>query len=171
MKTTTEFRSGDAFGGGVLAGLAAGLLLEIVMFVVAVAAGHDPWPPMKIAGIAFLGPDRALSTASDPAAVTVGLCSHFLVSAAWGGLFGMIAFGRSHRTTLILGALYGIVVWLGMDLLVMPAVGAAFLRTQVPVPMAIAQHVVFGLVLAAAFLPFQQRLPRAERLRHAPVGA
>lgn len=147
-----------ASGGGVIAGLAAGLFLTLMMLLTFSLKGQDLWLAFKGTSVPFFG-KRAMVPGFDLAPVVVGAIAHYAISAGWGFLFGILAYGLSRPLTLLAGALWGIVVWLGMYYAVLPIVGLAAMARSVPVGTAVLNHVLFGLVLSAAFLPFQRRLP------------
>lgn len=155
-------RKGEALGEGVAAGLVAGAALSLLMTTMNLLHGQDIWMGMKTAGLPFMG-ERAMQPGFEAGPVLVGVLCHFAVSAVWGALFAVFAYGMSRSATVGLGALWGIVVWLGMYYVVLPVVGAGDLPRNVPVGMAVLSHVFFGLILGVAFLPFQR--VRVVRLR------
>lgn len=144
----------DEIRGGLIAGLLAGAVLSLVMIAMNVFTGQDVWTGMKLSGYPFLR-EAALQPGFEPVAVLVGLLCHVAVSAGWGMLFGMIAYRMSRPATIAFGVCWGIVVWLAMFYLVLPVVGAGELAHSVPMGFAVAEHVVFGVVLAFGFLPYQ----------------
>ncbi|HZN93313.1 MAG TPA: DUF6789 family protein [Myxococcales bacterium] len=144
--------------GGVLAGLAAGLFLAVVLVLTFALKGQDFWPAFKGAAAPFYR-GRATLPGFDPGPVLLGTIAHFAISAAWGWLFAVICYGLPRSATLVAGVLWGVVVWLGMYYVVLPIVGLREMARSAPVGMAIFQHILFGVVLAAAFLPYQRRVP------------
>jgi hypothetical protein len=70
--------------------------------------------------------------------------------------------------TLLAGVLWGVVVWLGMLYVALPVLGFPAGGNS-PLPVAIFTHVLFGVVLAAAFLPYQRELPPIGRHGGTPV--
>lgn len=147
---------GRGIWGGTVAGVVAGTFLSGYMLVMNLITGQDMWMGAKMAGAPFLG-EAAMQPGFAAQPVAVGVLSHFAVSIVWGALFGALVIGRSRPATIAYGALYGVVVWLGMFYAVLPAVGLRAMAQSVPVHLAIIEHVLFGLVLAVAFLPFQPR--------------
>jgi len=150
-----------------------GVVLSVTALSLNVAAGLDRWVTLKTAGLPFLG-DRAVEPGPDTLAVVVGLATHFAISIGWGATFALLFYGVRPWLTLLSGGLWGLVVWLGMYGLVLPAIGLGVLPRQTPVASAVIQHVVFGLSLAGALLPFQKsaRADRAETRRpHGPFSA
>ncbi len=155
---------GHQVKGGVIAGLVGGLFLSAMMTVMALAQHGDVWVGFKGAGRPFLG-ERMIQPGFDAVAVLVGFASHLAVSVTWGLLFGLLFYGWSKGMTVVLGALWGIVVWLGMYYVILPLVGLSSVARSVPIGAAIFFHVLFGLVVGIAFLPFQ----REARLRARPL--
>lgn len=157
MRYGTSWRR--AVWGGVVAGIVAGAVLTVFMAMLSMAADQgDVWRGVKFAGMPFLG-DRAAQPGFDATAVLVGLTSHFVVSIAWGVLFALLVRGFSRPATVVLGALYGFVVWIGMFYLVLPLVGMPDVAEGVPRARAALEHVLFGFVVGLVFAPFQR--PRA----------
>ena len=157
-------RKGDlsrAVAGGIAAGIFAGLVLNLTMAGLAIATGGDVWSAFKGAGTPFLG-ERSAQPGYDPLAIAVGVFGHYLVSVTWGVIFAMLAYGFSRGATLVLGLLYGIVVWFGMFFIVLPMVGLGAMTDYGMNAISIASHVLFGFALALGFLPFQ--LPRRTEL-------
>src|SRR5207253_3112455 len=138
-------------GGGVFAVIVAGLILNMVMAGITVRSGGEVWSAFKGAGTPFIG-SRASQPGFDPFAISVGLFGHYLVSIAWGVLFGVLAFGLSRGTTLLAGALFGLVVWAGMFWVVLPIVGLGAMSEYGRNAMAVLTHVIFGIGLGVGFL-------------------
>lgn len=159
-----------ALGGGLIAGLVAGVLLSIGMLIMTASAGGDIWTAMKGAGTPFLG-ERAQQPGFDALAVTVGVACHLGISMIWGVLFGALFYGIGRPATVFMGASWGVVVWLVMYYVVLPVVGLGAITEKTPIAQAILSHVAFGVAVALAFLPFQRRIyrpitttwPRADR--------
>jgi hypothetical protein len=147
-----------AAGGGALAGLLSGLVLAVVLVMINVSSGGSLWTPLKFAGAPLLG-ERAMMPGFDAVGVLVGVGTHLAVSAFWGLTFGVVFFGGSRGLTLLAGLAWGFVVWLVMHFGVMPLVGLGAAARQSPYGIAILEHLLFGVVLAVAFLPFQRSLP------------
>jgi hypothetical protein len=161
----------QAFKGGVIAGLLGGIVISVYMLIANFSQGRDIWVGMKMAGAPFLGLERAMVPGFEAGPVLLGLLCHFAVSVAWGALFGYLFYGFSRGATLALGLLWGVVVWFGMFYIVLPVVGLAEITKSVPVGAAILEHLVFGLAVAAGFLPFQRRVERPTAPRLAPTAS
>jgi hypothetical protein len=156
--------------GGVAAGLFAGLVLSLFMLFLNLISGTDVWQGMKGAGAPFLG-ERAAQPGFDFFAVWVGLFCHFLVSVAWRLIFGVLAYGLSKRNTILFGAAFGIVVWLGMYYVLLPLVGMGQVAVSTPIGMAVLTHVLFGAMLGIGFIPFQREVPYDRQARFTRAGA
>ncbi len=150
-------RTAVALSGGVVAGIFGGIVLSLYGLLSTVARGLDPWVNFKGAAAPFLG-DRAFTPGFDAGSVILGILVHFAVSIGWGALFGLLVFGANPARTLLFGAAYGVLVWLVMYRAVLPLVGLGALAESAAVGPAILEHVIFGLALAVALLPFQRRV-------------
>lgn len=157
-------------GGGIVAGIIAGAVLSVFMTIMNLTQGKDIWVGMKGAALPFLGA-RVHEPGFDSVAVPLGILCHFAVSVGWGALFGVITYGLTKGMTVLAGALWGIVVWLGMYYAVLPLVGAGEVTRTVPVVHAITTHVLFGLVVGLGFLPHQRTIARTSSFptHHAPL--
>lgn len=144
----------DITKGGAVAGIIGGAIIAVIMLARNAASGQDVWAGMKGAGWPFLG-EAAMRPGFELWPVLLGILCHFAVSMAWGIPFGWLAFGRSQAATLVVGALWGLAIWLGMFYVVLPLVGAEAVVRMTPVATAVFEHVLFGLAVAAGFLPFQ----------------
>lgn len=136
---------------GASAGLIAGLVLTALMTAMSHARGADIWYGIKGAAAPFLGA-RAMTAGFDLEAVLLGLAAHLGVSLVWGALFGLFAARMSTLVTMLFSVGYAFIVWLGMYELVLPAVGLGSMRDDAPASRAIMFHLVFSVVLGAAFL-------------------
>lgn len=158
----TEKEARPALEGGIVAGLVGGIFLALLLLAMALLAHQSPWAMLKGAGTPFLH-ERAMSPEFDLTAVAVGVLCHFAISIGWGVLFGALAFGLTRSATLLFGVFWGVVVWLGMYYLLLPAVGMGAMARSEPIGMAVGLHVGFGVALALGFMPFQQYRPRQLR--------
>lgn len=144
--------------GAVVAGLVSGGTLTAMMTIMSALRDKDIWFGIKGAAAPILG-DVAMTPGFHPIAVPLGLALHLFISVGWALAFAALFSGLSKKATVLAGAFWGVVVWLGMYYVVLPLVGLASMRAGAPVSRAIAYHVFFGLMLAVAFLPFQRRQP------------
>jgi hypothetical protein len=154
MNPPAHTRRGRAALGGAASGLVAGLVLTLMMTAMSLAKGNDVWYGIKGTAAPFLG-ERAMEPGFEFLAVWLGLVLHLAISVAWAVPFAFLFYGLGRWSTLLAGAAWGIVVWLGMFYVVLPAVGLEQMQREAPIARAILYHVFFGLAVAVAFLGFQ----------------
>jgi hypothetical protein len=142
--------------GGAVAGLVGGLVIALIGILGNLAEGRGFWVGLKGASAPFLGASRAYTPGFDANAILLGVIGHFLIALIWGVLFGVFVYGASRLTTVLAGLAWGLVVWVGMFLLVLPMVGLRQMAHGVPVGAAIVQHLIFGVATALGFLPYQR---------------
>jgi hypothetical protein len=147
----------QALKGGTFAGFVGGVVLAILLLILMTGRGADPWMVLKGAGAPFLGA-RAHQPGPDMPAVLTGVICHFAVSIIWGWIFGVVLYGYSRAATVIAGVPFGIVVWLVMYYIVLPLLGLH--GGNQSATQGAGLHVIFGLAIAFAFLPFQSSVPR-----------
>ena len=167
MAVHNQWQTTRALKGGVVAGLISGVVLSIVHSLMTAIQGHSVIQGLKFAGIPFLG-KRVFEPGFDHVAIVTGFVTHLAISIGWAVAFALLFFGLSKAMTLVAGAFWGIVVWLGMLYVALPLIGVPAGGNN-PIPVAILTHVLFGIVTAAAFLPFQRELPPVARHRTTPL--
>ena len=164
LHNQAQFRR--AATGGAIAGLVAGIFTSVFLALTNAAKGHDVLQGLKFAGVPLLG-KRALEPGFDHVAIVIGVFDHLVISMAWGFLFGLLFFGLSKGLTLLAGVLWGFVVWVVMLYVALPVLGFPPGGNN-PVPVAIFTHILFAVVLALVFLPFQHEIPTIPRRRPTP---
>lgn len=158
-----------AWRGGSIAGAWGGLALVVWNLLASAATGQNVWPGLKFASLPFLGKE-VLNPGFALWPVLVGTATHFAVSVGWGVLFALLFFGLSRYATVAFGFFWGLVVWIAMFFFVLPIMGAGTIaRAMNPIPV-ILEHLVFGLVVALAFLPHQRPADAAKAGARAPLG-
>lgn len=165
MVARTSGEARHALKGGVVAGIIGGVAMSVFMMAMNVFKGQDIWMGAKMPALPLLG-ERAMEPGFDAWPVLLGMMSHFGVSIGWGVLFALLVFGLARGATVAAGALWGVVVWLGMFYVVLPIVGAGAVVKMMPVGIAIFEHVLFGLAVGIGFLRFQ----RARQPPSHPIG-
>jgi hypothetical protein len=151
--TNTRVHSGSRMKAILITGLIAGTLDIITAFIV-----YQANPVRMLQGIAggAIGRDTAMAGGVPMAAF--GLVIHYLIAMAWTVLFFLIyprlKFLLS-KNIILTGLLYGVVVWLGMNLIVIPYLstipqgsfnwvgvskGMAILMVMVGLPVAVLAH-------------------------------
>jgi hypothetical protein len=142
--------------GGIAAGVVGGVVLSAYMLVTNLVSGRDPWVALKIAALPFFDLERVVRPGFEVVPVLLGVATHFAVSVAWGLLFALIFYGLRKPMTVAAGAIWGIVVWAVMSYVALPVVGATEIVRSTPVAIALLEHMLFGVAVALAFLPFQR---------------
>src|SRR5258708_20067153 len=146
-------------GGGRVAGVIGGLVLTALFLFLAAGAGRDGWTVLKMPSALFFH-RRAMLPGFDAAPVILGALIHLAVSIFWGIAFAVVVFGMSRPATVVLGALWGIVVFAAMYFIVLPLVMSAHhLPSARSLAAPIFEHMLFGLPFAVAFLPFHPHPP------------
>jgi hypothetical protein len=113
---------GDQLKAGLIAGIAAGVVIDVFLFAMQLASGT---PPDKLAAnfvfiaAVLLGPGAS----ANPAAVPLGIVLHFCVAIGWA--LGYVYLVRSQPQLLsrpwISGAAYGLVVYVFMEIILITA--------------------------------------------------
>jgi hypothetical protein len=127
---------------GVLYGLLATLGMTILMLI-GVGTGLSPMPsPIPIALAHW-----ALGDLPGPALLITGMIAHFL----YGGVAGAVLFAvLRDRVTVLWGLAFGLLLWLGMQLIVLPLLGWGLFGSAVTPRIAVATlvlHLVYGAIL------------------------
>lgn len=155
---------------GLFAGVCAGAVLLAFRLLLNASQGGSAWPVLKEPGLPLFRASTVEMPSFELWPVFFGLALHSLISAGWGGLFGLLFFGVSRPATLLAGLGWGVVVWLAMFYVALPLSGAFPVTRRTPVAFAVSSHLLFGLTTALAYLPFQRPLKRRipARRRRAP---
>jgi hypothetical protein len=140
--------------GGTIAGLVGGLAMAIVGAIISLTIGGDIWLESKQIAAAVYGPAALASSGFDAGPVLIGTLLHFVVSAAFGALFGIVMRRVLHLTsdfgTMVLaGLIYGMLLWLLAFFVILPLLNPTLLETYAP--SFIIQHIVYGVVTGLAY--------------------
>ena len=150
---------------GILAGLAAGLAMSVVMMAITTfVMAMGPWAAPKMAWSLVAGKD-AIRPGFELVPVLGGSLIHLALSAAYGLIFAWLSPHVAMRPAL-LGALYGFLIYV-VNIVAMPAIAPGWVGHMAPPDAAMhalqaAEHVVFGVVLGA-FYGAWRRDTRAQR--------
>jgi hypothetical protein len=153
---------------GIGAGLIAGVVFGVMMQMMTAPTPEGARMPMMALVAKVVRSDSVL----------VGWLYHLFNSAVIGGLFGWILGRRVHSYANAAGwgAGYGVAWWVLGGLILMPVflgmpvLAPIRMATMRPVALgSLVGHVLFGVILGAAFLPFRGmvRHPPVERASHA----
>ena len=120
METTVALR--DQLKAGLVAGIAAGVLIDLFLFATQLATGT---PADKLAGnfVFIAAVVLGQSAYTNPAAVPLGILLHFCVAIGWA--LGYVYLARSQPQLVsrpwISGAAYGLVVYVFMEIILITA--------------------------------------------------
>ena len=141
---------------GALAGLVGGIVSAAWALLASPVLGTEPLAETRLAAVPLLG-DAATEPGNALLAFLVGGASHVAVSIAWGIAF-TLACGRLSPIPLLASAVpFGVVVWLVMHRLLLPALGAAWIVAGFSPARAITEHVVYGVGVALGVLLLRRR--------------
>ena len=141
---------------GALAGLAATVPMTVAMEIMHRRLPEPeqyPLPPRIITMKAAEAADLKKSM-GETERTTLTLVSHFAYGASVGALYGPFRQGMPQGAAPFAGACYGLAVWAGSYMGLLPALGVLRPATEHPVRRAalmIGAHLVWGAVLGAAF--------------------
>ncbi|MDQ3205688.1 MAG: hypothetical protein M3Q40_04130 [Pseudomonadota bacterium] len=160
METTTPSTRHPAINAkaAVWAGVIAGLVFVMLeMMMVAMFLGGSPWgPPRMIAAIA-MGRDVLPPPATfDLTILMVAMAIHLVLSIILAFVFALIVKGRPLGTTVIIGAVFGLALYL-INFYLMTAVFPWFAEARNWVSIFV--HIVFGVVLGWVYAGFSRPRP------------
>ena len=150
----------ERFLSGILAGFGATAPMTVAMVAMhrnLPAPQRYPLPPRRIT-IRAAKKTGAKKNLDEPQRTALTLLAHFGYGAAVGGLFGLIA-PRDVSRSIPAGIAYGLLVWAGSYLGLLPALGLHRPATREPEhrnALMIAAHVVWGAA-AGALAPVFRR--------------
>ena len=135
---------------GVIGGIIAGIVFAISEMVMAALTGMPAVAPLQMIGAIVLGP-ATLEAAATAGTLAVGLIVHLVLSAIYGVILALIvlaapALRASIGTLTIVGAVYGLLLWLVNFYVIAPAAFPWFAMAD-PVVQFIAHVVFYGAVL------------------------
>lgn len=146
----------NAITAGMLAGLIGGVAQAIWLMILAAVMGMTAWAPLKLISTMVLGmgPMETPGFAGGP--VLMGAILHLLIMTLVGGLFALIVRNVGLGSSVILGIVYGLAVWLISQyvlwVLIQPE--AALMITGWVAAISL---VIYGLVLGWLYPSFRSR--------------
>lgn len=152
LRAHTNWKS--AAWAGVIGGV---VFLVMEMLLVWLAMGESPWgPPRMIAAIAMGQEVLPPPATFDFVIVLVALLIHFALSVGYGLLLGWIVHRMGMGVALLTGAVFGLIaVYLVNFHLIAPMLFPWFTMAQNWV--SVLSHLVFGLVVAGAYVAYRDR--------------
>jgi len=141
---------------GAIAGMLGGAMMAMfTMLATATYLGMGFFTPLYVIASPLSGPQAMMTTmhggafsfALGPA--VLGLVVHMMWSALWGIIFGLIAYGLHLRgvAAIIGGMVYGVLIMLVMNFVLLPIVGAPHLLNLLGGTTFIIGHLLFGMVV------------------------
>ena len=129
--------------------------MSCAQMVMAALHGQPVSRPLEMPAAVLLGRE-AVGPSIDVGPLVLGQVLHFAISIAWAVPFTELVIGTSRRTAVLSGALWGLVVWGAMAWIVLPLAGLGDLaRATWRTGAGALVHLLWGLGVAAAFMPFQ----------------
>jgi len=137
---------GIKFAAGIVAGILAAVLMLGFMMAYSNAIGEGMTMPLKALGALVYGVEALVAGTT---AMAAGAGIQFAFSIALGILFGLAMSRRSSVIlTLVVGILVGVVIWVAMELLVLPFMDPTMAARIALMPAAyFIAHVLFGIGL------------------------
>jgi hypothetical protein len=137
---------GSKFAAGVTAGILAAILMMGFLIACSSAIGEGPAMPLKALGALVYGVEALIAGST---AIAAGAGIELGFSIVLGILFGL---AMSRRSSVILtmlgGILVGVVIWVAMELYVLPQMDPTMAARIALMPMAyFVAHVLFGIGL------------------------
>jgi hypothetical protein len=137
---------GSKFAAGVTAGIFAAILMMGFLMACSSAIGEGPTMPLKALGALVYGVEALIAGST---AIAAGAGIELGFSIVLGILFGL---AMSRRSSVILtmlgGILVGVVIWVAMELYVLPQMDPTMAARIALMPMAyFVAHVLFGIGL------------------------
>jgi hypothetical protein len=148
---------------GISFGIVAGIVFAVVQMLAAGAFGEVGLMPLRLFASVVLG-ERAVTTTEVGMTVFLGILVHFVLSAAFGAVYGLIeermreGYRRNLATQAAFGMVFGVVLWLVNYQIIARILYPWFLMTPQGIQMMI-HALAFGLPLGLLFGAWE----RAER--------
>lgn len=137
--------------GGLQAGLIAGFAMGVMVFFVSLGYGLGPWRPFNdVAGMlipAFAG-SQTFNFLAIPIAMVIHLTSSVLLGMLFAAIYsGVIKLTFGFGLNIMVGVLFGLLIWLLVRFIGMPLSGSEMYRA----PAFLTTHAVFGALLGILY--------------------
>lgn len=168
MKETTKRGARE----GIVFGLVAGLILGVAEIIAASAAGLRPLLPLRMASSIFIGQEALTTTTTLATAVIVGIIVHFVLSALFGAIYGLVNATFTPKTETDyarqtgLGLLFGAALWLVNFQIIARGAYPWFLETSQWLQL-LMHAVFFGLPVALMYALAERRVQLTGTHAHA----
>ena len=144
------FQLPDIIGlGGAVSGFFGGIAAMITGALMSLVTRGDLWAQAKQISAVVLGPGAASQPGFVAGPVIVGTLLHLVVSLVLGALFSIVkrrilGLPSDMGMPVLLGLIYGLLVWLLAYYIILPTVNPVLLNTYQP--SFIIQNIVYGIV-------------------------
>lgn len=147
----------------VWAGIIAGIVFMMAeMMMVWMFMGESPWGPPRMIAAMVLGKDVLPPPADfDMGIMMTAMMIHFPLSVIYGLVVGWIVHRLGSTSVLLIGAIFGLAIYFINFYLVAPAVFPWFTMAQNWV--SLVAHLIYGLVLGAAYAGLRRHKPAVQR--------
>ncbi len=159
-------RSDELALGGALAGLGGGLAMAVAAALISLAQGGDIWLESRQIASLVYGGSAVTEGGFVIGPVVVGTLLHFVFSALFGALFGILVrrvlkLPTDFGLPLLCGLIYGFMIWMAAYFAVLPALNSPLMNSYAP--SFIIQHLIYGMVTGLFYTklrpaPYDERL-------------
>lgn len=135
---------------GIIAGIVGALGIIVVIGILALATGRDPFLSARFIASIILGESAWATDGGASLAIIVGTTLHIIVGAIYGAVFAIVMPKMPRGFWFVAGILYAVLLW-GISAVVLPLITPenqidALAYTNA----AITSHLVYGIILGIA---------------------
>lgn len=143
----------------VWAGIIAGLVFLVAeMLLVMIFMGESPWAPPRMIAAIILGKGVLPPPATfDTGIVMAAMVVHFMLAIVYGLIAGWIVHRLNGVSALLIGAVFGLALYVINFHLIAPAAFPWFTMAQNWV--SVLSHLIYGVVLGAAYAALRKHKP------------
>lgn len=148
--------SGDAsparMGRAIVGGVVGAVVMAMWAMIMAAVSGMGFWRPVQLIAAAWLGPSAVMHATGG--VIVTGLMTHMMMGAVLGSLLAVmlrVLHIKAGSSRLVWGMIYGLVVWVVNQFVILPSVDPLLASHMTPWAFALG-HVMFGLVTAGFVL-------------------
>lgn len=161
--TDSFARDKTDWSAAVWAGIIAGIVFMMAeMLMVMVFMGQSPWGPPRMISAMLMGQEVLPPPATfDLGIMMTAMMIHFPLAIVQGLIFGWIVHRMGSTSALLIGAVFGLAVYFVDFYLIAPVVFPWFTTAQNWV--SLVAHLIYGLVLGAAYAGMRKHKPLEQR--------
>ncbi len=138
---------------GLVAGIAGSLSIMVVVAAILVFNGRDIFTAARLIATVVYGPEAAFGVAP----IIVGTLVHLITGGVFGSIFAWFSPFLPRGFWIVVGLMYGLVVWLISSFIILPVVAPPMVAADANKNVLLVAHVVYGLVLGIAGATYQLR--------------